>query len=305
LGKDAARVLKEEEQQGQGFMNMGKPVEDSSESIESSIEEAPQPEPESEPEIIVPEPGAEVLIVNEPIPEPVAEAVSVEPEYAKSNLDIAGKFKGLFGKSKKAAVDAVPEIVEPEKADVLMDEEPVQEQELAASVATAPDYDKSNLDLSGKFKGLFGKSKKAAVDVASAISTEEVIVTESVQEPEETISTVPDYNKSNVDISGKFKGLFGKSKKAEVDDKADSAAEVLTEVVEEVEAEKTGSAIAGKMRGMFGQAKKTAVVEPVESADVLIVEKPQPEVEDVVVEPDYGESNIKMPKVFKGLFGKN
>ncbi|BCG63763.1 MAG: hypothetical protein methR_P1491 [Methyloprofundus sp.] len=307
LGKDAALVLKEE-QQGQDFMNMGKPVEDASAPIESSIvvEEAIQPEPE----IIAPEQSAEVLIVNDPIPEPVQEDISVEPEYEKSNLDILGKFKGLFGKSKKTATDTAPKKSEPEKtAEALVVEEPVLAEEPEASVAATPDYDKSKLDISGKFKGLFGKSKKVAIEVAPEISAEEVVVTEPVQEPEETISTAPDYEKSNLDISGKFKGLFGKSKKAEVVAEIENAAEVLTEAVAEavvateVVAEKTDSAITGKMKGMFGKSKKTAVVvEPVESAEILIVE--ELEVEEVVVEPDYGESNIKMPKVFKGLFGK-
>lgn len=308
LGKDAALVLKEE-QQGQGFMSMGKSVEDTPAPIESSIvEEAIQPDLE----IIAPGQSAEVLIVNEPTPEPVQEDVPAEPEYEKSNLDILGKFKGLFGGSKKTAVDIVPKKVEPEKtAEALVVAEPVLAQETEVSASVVPDYGKSKLNISGKFKGLFGKSKKAVIEVAPEVSIEEVVVIESVQAPEEAISTAPDYEKSNLDISGKFKGLFGKSKKAEVVAEVESTAEVLTEAVAEVVvatetvAEKTDSAIAGKMKGMFGKSKKTVVAKPVESAEILIVEEPQLEVEEVVVEPDYGESNIKIPKVFKGLFGKN
>ncbi len=297
LDRDAAIVL-QQEQQEQGFMSTGRAVEQESQTVEESrVEEQTVPELE---EVPVSEQTPEILIV-EPMPEPIPDQESVEPEYEKSNLNIAGKFKSLFTKSKKTELDVTAADADAEQNDVASVAESVLE-EPETNVSTTPDYEQPSLDISGKFKGLFGQSKKAASVATTAALIEKATNTEALettQEPEVISSASPDYDKSNIDISGKLKGLFAKTKKTET--ALDDTTEVLTNAI-------TDSALTGKVKGVFGKTKPEVdaeeALESVENTETLRVTEITPDAESVPVEPDYGASNIKMPKLLQGLFGK-
>ncbi len=164
------------------------------------------------------------------------EEKGIEPDYTKSNLDMSGKFKSLFGKSKK-------QVVSPE--------EPLDQPEILVPKVTTPDIEeminekRTNLDISGKFKSLFGKGKKQVekLDPEVLLPIEEEGLTEKqtettgkfknpftkskqqvdpvVAEPEIEVPNEeeqdseeqvyePDYAKSNFQVLGKLKKLFGK-----------------------------------------------------------------------------------------------
>ena len=68
-----------------------------------------------------------------------------------------------------------------------------------------PDYAKSDLNLGGKIKGLFGKKKatKFKPEKQAKVSVAEM----NVSEPE-NLKVRSGSNKPNLDIGGKFKGLL-------------------------------------------------------------------------------------------------
>lgn len=177
-----------------------------------------EPEPADIEEISAPEEETSIS------PESEGEQEELEPDYTESSLDITGKFKSLFSKSKKQ-----------------MDEPGIQEHsETLASGETIPEAGeeiqdtKSNLDIAGKFKGLFAKKKKQAEEIAveeiipavaeeliddkpeiDPVIPEPSVEADSVEEAKESESDeqvyVPDYEKSNFSLPGKLKKLFGKS----------------------------------------------------------------------------------------------
>ncbi|NOR80884.1 MAG: hypothetical protein GQ529_08640 [Methyloprofundus sp.] len=245
--------------------------------VEEVVVEIPVPKVEELEEFEIAEPEAESEI--EKIVEVVApkasilesEEIDLEPNYTASNLGIAGKFKGLFGgKDKKSfdkselerAVEVVaPKISVPDREEVDLE----------------ADYAVSNLDISGKFRGLFGGKDKKSFDKSELEKAVEVVAPKiSVPEPEE-VDLETGYTVSNLDISGKFKGLFGKK-------------------------------------------NKTPAVkpEPEQQAKVLAAEAPMLQTEEVIAEvrtpdpeeqedagPDYTESNLHLPSKLKKLFGKS
>ncbi|MCK5353872.1 MAG: hypothetical protein KAJ63_02040 [Methyloprofundus sp.] len=220
---------------------------------------------EDEPVVVEDEAPVNNVVLEEPAPKvteqiipavvevPEAEALEQEePDYIQSNLDIAGKFKSLFGKSKAKAETSeqamdieVPEVAEPEFI------EPTPEPEIELK----PEYEEPKSAIGGKLKSLnpFAKAKKQA-DIPEA----------------DELESEPEYNKSDLDISGKFKKLNPFAKRKE---KLASAKPVQ-------------------------QAEESVTEAIVSVAEIAEAEEEQE------LEPDYAESNFKMPAKLKGLFGK-
>ncbi|TXK94810.1 hypothetical protein BMR02_13590 [Methylococcaceae bacterium HT1] len=209
--------------------------------LESVIEQIDKPEQLVEPEVVVPpkpqnkevqdlldiaEPTFSTLAENE-VKQSESEIENIEPDYAKSSLNVAGKFKNLLGKVKKSNVKTEPE---PEKKVELSANEGL------TAPATNEIKTEPNLKVSGKFRNLMGKVKKPKLKSAlvpelepeqkiEAFTVEELNVPEAEQKIEifttddltvreaETDVAEPDYGASNFKVPGAFKKLFGKAKK--------------------------------------------------------------------------------------------
>lgn len=266
-------------------------IEAETELVDEIVAQEPEPEPEPE-------------VLGQPIP-PVVEEVLEEPDYTQSSLDITDKFKSLFAKANKQADQAEAE----RQPEVIELKEPVP---IVEEVEEEPDYTQSNLDIAGKFKGLFGKGKE---NTESGQQAEVLAGSESI-EPE------PDYSESNLDISGKFKNLFGKGNKqvdkAEVEQQSEAIeikepAPAVEEAEDEPDYTQSKLDITGKFKGLFAKGKEKAEkIEPklqaeVPAAEVTLVEaeRLEPGPEEQAFEPDYTKSNFHVPTKFKKLFGKS
>lgn len=302
---------------------------------------------ESEPKIIVTEPVVDVLeppVTKEKRVESQAEPVlqdldeaqeEYEPDYAKSDMNLGGKIKGLFGKKK--ATKFKPE----KQAKVSVAEMNVSEPE---NLKVRSGSNKPNLDIGGKFKGLLGKGKKRTDEPQQA----KVPVVERRVPEAEASKVKPDYSKSALNVGGKFKGLFSKSKKRSGKQSNELAAEVLVPKPETSEVipdySEPSPEIGGTFKGLFDKDEKqsdkveqkpeelvvevsTAKPERLETklnesesnisivqseqpagnlqvAEVLMTETPETE-PDEEYEPDYAQSNLKILGKLKKLFGKS
>ena len=206
---------------------------------ENIIESRGKDEPNVEPETVLAdqldnnvqellnltEPAFSTLAENESKQPGVAtDAENDAPDYAKSKLNVAGKFKNLLGKIKKPSVKVEPE----QKSEALATEElkvpDVTETKIEPANA------ESKLNVSGKFKNLLGKIKKPSVKVEPEQKIEtlaaedlnapeieqkiETFSSEDLTTPEaEEIEADPDYGASNFKMPGKLKSIFGKAKK--------------------------------------------------------------------------------------------
>ena len=202
------------------------------------------------------------------------ETISETTNQIKVNTfepEVKEKTEGLTAKIEPEIVsnESIPEVLDPTVSDKTV------EQEMPALIPgveedVKPDYTKSNLDITGKFKGLFAKEKKQVAKPEPEQSTEILAAKELLPEVEAVVEE-PDYIKSNLDITGKFKGLFGKEKRP----------------VDTPE---------------LGQQDDIPV--PKQQTEVLMTTSREPELEDQEFEPDYTKSNIKIPGRVKKLFTK-
>jgi len=127
----------------------------------------------------------------------------------------------------------------------------------------------------------------------------------------------PDYSMSKKNVAGRFKSLLGKVKKPKAEvpkveqKNAVSTREDLNVTAAKEATKGAGSTesdlnVSGKFKNLMGKVKKPKVEAEAEQqiesfiADDLSVT----EAEEIVAEPDYAASKIKVPGAFKKLFGK-
>jgi len=237
---------------------------------EIEIKEAPAPVIEQKPV------QAETLDVVEaftaPKPEPAAAIIErediKEPDYGTSRFNLAGSFKGILGKNKKAKKDKKVATKKP-VADTVSSVEQVPVQPAAPTVTKE----------SGRLKGLLGKVKKPkekqatenpqTLDTVDSLLVPPAPVAEVTEEFKE-----PDYLASTGNVAGGFKGLLGKVKKPK--------------------------------KKVLDEPKNTVVEQPqsLDAVDLLVASPTRlAEPEEEIKAPDYSASGINLG-AFKGLLGK-
>ena len=190
------------------------------------------------------------------IAEPVATVVDdLEAPVKEQGAGLAGKFKGLFGKSKPEP-EAEPTVAEPlpEPVPEVAQPEPVAELPETEALAVVQE---PTAGVAGKLKGLFGKAK------AEPAVAEPVTVAETQAPVEETPPASPEKS-----TFGKFKGMLA-SKPA-----VEEAAPVIAEPAVEPEP----APAANPSVSVFGKLKNLLATHP--EAETSPAAAPEPPVEE-------------------------
>ena len=246
------------------------------------VKTQPQPAPlkQEQIETIIELPKAEEAVLPAPsdIEEQVVSAVK------EQTGGVAGKFKGLFGKTKQEPVAAEPEAVETKQVEEAINLEPVEPEEQPA----APVKEQTG-GVAGKLKGLFGKTKQETIaSEPEAVETRQY--KEEIQPAPVAVEQAP---VSPVkDKYGRIKHYFGDKKPQSEDVKQDEAEIQPAALEDKKPPESAAKGQLGKLKNLFGSKQKS---------EDTHYEEAQPAPSDVEQPP---VNTIKIPVgKLKNLFG--